>query len=216
MDSIAIPAADGSGSFAAHVARPRSTPAGAVVVIQEIFGVNHHIRAVCDRLAGEGYTAVAPALFDRQEKNFESGYTPDEIANARKYVANPDWGAMLKDTQAAIDELKKDGPVAIIGFCMGGTIAFLAARMAHRRAVRIGVHVVAACLVLAICFSRIYLGVHYPSDVAAGALLGAAWAAFCAAVLEAAAWAARRRRGRRGGRHGDADAAPPLAAHDAR
>ena len=62
-----------------------------------------------------------------RSKDFECGYTPDEIANARKFVANPDWGAMLKDTQAAIDELKKDGPVAIIGFCMGGTIAFLAA-----------------------------------------------------------------------------------------
>ena len=70
---------------------------------------------------------MAPALFDRQTKNFECGYTPDEIANARKFVANPDWGAMLRDTQAAIDELKKDGPVAIIGFCMGGTIAFLSA-----------------------------------------------------------------------------------------
>jgi len=111
----------------AYRADPKATPKGAVVVIQEIFGVNHHIRAVCDRLAAEGYAAVAPALFDRQQKDFESGYTPDEIANARKYVANPDWGAMLKDTQAAIDELKKDGPVAIIGFCMGGTIAFLAA-----------------------------------------------------------------------------------------
>jgi undecaprenyl-diphosphatase len=95
-----------------------------------------------------------------------------------------------------------------------GTIAFLAARLAHRRAVRIGVHGAAAVLVLAICFSRIYLGVHYPSDVVAGALLGAAWAAFCAAVLEAAAWAARRRGGRRpGGRSGDADAAPAMAAH---
>jgi carboxymethylenebutenolidase len=66
-------------------------------------------------------------LFDRQQPNFESGYSPDEIANARKFVANPDWGAMMRDTQAAIDDLKKEGPVAIIGFCMGGTIAFLAA-----------------------------------------------------------------------------------------
>jgi carboxymethylenebutenolidase len=98
-----------------------------VVVIQEIFGVNHHIRAVCDRLAAEGYAAVAPALFDRQVKDFQSGYTPDEIAEARKFVANPDWGAMLRDTQAAIDELKSTGPVGIVGFCMGGTVAFLAA-----------------------------------------------------------------------------------------
>ena len=82
---------------------------------------------MCDRLAGEGYAALAPAVFDRQQPNFECGYTPDEIANARKFVANPDWGAMLRDVQASIDELKKGGPVAIMGFCMGGTISFLSA-----------------------------------------------------------------------------------------
>jgi carboxymethylenebutenolidase len=111
----------------AYRANPKGASKGGVVVIQEIFGVNQHIRAVCARLAEEGYSAVAPALFDRTEKGFECGYTPDEIASARKFVAKPDWDAMLKDTQAAIDELKKDGPVAIIGFCMGGSIAFLAA-----------------------------------------------------------------------------------------
>jgi carboxymethylenebutenolidase len=111
----------------AYRADPKGPSKGGIVVIQEIFGVNHHIRAVCDRFAEEGYTAVAPALFDRTEKGFECGYTPDEIAGARKFVANPDWDAMLKDTQAAIDELKKEGPVAIVGFCMGGSIAFLAA-----------------------------------------------------------------------------------------
>jgi carboxymethylenebutenolidase len=111
----------------AYRADPKGQSKGGIVVIQEIFGVNHHIRAVCDRLAEEGYAAVAPALFDRTQKGFECGYTPDEIAGARKFVANPDWDAMLKDTQAAIDELKKDGPVAIIGFCMGGSVAFLAA-----------------------------------------------------------------------------------------
>src|SRR5258708_3538202 len=92
----------------AYRADPSGPAKGGIVVIQEIFGVNHHIRAVCDRLASEGYAAVAPALFDRQQKSFESGYTPDEIANARKFVANPDWGAMLRDTQAAIDDVKKD------------------------------------------------------------------------------------------------------------
>ena len=106
----------------AYRADPQGPAKGGIVVIQEIFGVNHHIRAVCDRLASEGYAAVAPALFDRMEPNFECGYTPDEIANARKFVANPDFGAMLRDTQAAIDELKKEGPVAILGFCLGGTI----------------------------------------------------------------------------------------------
>src|SRR6187397_2059913 len=98
----------------AYRAQPSGASKGGVVVIQEIFGVNHHIRTVCDRLAAEGYVAEAPALFDRQQPNFESGYSPDEIANARKFVANPDWGAMMRDTQAAIDDLKKEGPVAII------------------------------------------------------------------------------------------------------
>ncbi|MEA2905478.1 MAG: carboxymethylenebutenolidase [Alphaproteobacteria bacterium] len=111
----------------AYRADAKGPAKGGIVVIQEIFGVNHHIRAVCDRLAEEGYNAVAPALFDRTEKGFECGYTPDEIANARKFVAAPNWDAMLKDTQSAIDELKKEGPVAIIGFCMGGSVAFLAA-----------------------------------------------------------------------------------------
>jgi carboxymethylenebutenolidase len=116
-----------SFKLGAYRADPVGASKGGIVVIQEIFGVNHHIRAVCDKLAGEGYAALAPAVFDRQQPNFESGYTPDEIANARKFVANPDWGAMLKDVQASIDELKKDGPVAIMGFCMGGSISFLSA-----------------------------------------------------------------------------------------
>jgi carboxymethylenebutenolidase len=112
------------GAYRADPAGPRK---GAVVVIQEIFGVNHHIRSVCDRLASEGYVAIAPAIFDRVEPDFTSGYSPDEIAVARKFVASPDWPAMLLDTQAAIDAVKDEGPVGIIGFCLGGSIAYAAA-----------------------------------------------------------------------------------------
>ena len=111
----------------AYRADPKGAPKGAVVVIQEIFGVNHHIRSVCDRLATEGYVAIAPSIFDRIQPNFQSGYSPDEIAAARKFVANPDWPAMLRDTQAAIDAAAPSGPVGIIGFCLGGSIAFAAA-----------------------------------------------------------------------------------------
>jgi len=111
----------------AYRADPASQPRGALVVIQEIFGVNHHIRNVCDRLAAEGYVAVAPAIFDRVEPDFTSGYSPDEIAVARKFVANPDWPAFLRDTQAAIDAVKNVGPVGIIGFCLGGSVAYAAA-----------------------------------------------------------------------------------------
>ena len=108
-------------------ADPAGAPKAAVVVIQEIFGVNHHIRSVCDRLAGEGCVAIAPAIFDRIEPNFTSGYSPDEVAVARKFVADPDWAAMLRDTQAAIDAVRNDGPVGIIGFCLGGSVAYAAA-----------------------------------------------------------------------------------------
>ena len=111
----------------AYRADPSGAPKGAIVVIQEIFGVNHHIRSVCDRLAAEGYVAIAPAIFDRIEPNFTSGYSPDEVAVARKFVANPAWTAMLRDAQAAIDAVKNVGPVGIIGFCLGGSIAYAAA-----------------------------------------------------------------------------------------
>src|SRR6201987_4156749 len=92
-----------------------------------MFGVIHHIRSVCDRLAKEGYVAIAPSIFDRIEPNFTSGYSPDEIAIARKFVANPDFPAMLRDSRAAIDAVKDVGPVGIFGFCLGGSIAYAAA-----------------------------------------------------------------------------------------
>ena len=123
---IKLTASDGfqSGGYRAD---PAGAPKGASVVIQEIFGVNHHIRSVCDRLAGAGYVATAPSIFDRVEPHFQSGYSADEVAAARKFVANPDWPAMLLDTQAAIDAVKNVGPVGIIGFCLGGSIAYAAA-----------------------------------------------------------------------------------------
>jgi carboxymethylenebutenolidase len=123
---ITLTASDGF-KLGGYRADPAGAPKGAIVVIQEIFGVNHHIRSVCDRLAKEGYVAVAPSIFDRSEPNFQSGYSPDEIAIARKFVADPDWAAMLRDTQAAIDAVKDVGAVGIIGFCLGGSVAYVAA-----------------------------------------------------------------------------------------
>jgi carboxymethylenebutenolidase len=108
-------------------AEPATTPKAAVVVIQEIFGVNHHIRAVCDRIAANGYVAIAPSIFDRIEPNFQCGYSPEEVAVARKFVVNPDWAAMLRDTQAAIDAVANVGPVGIVGFCLGGSLVYAAA-----------------------------------------------------------------------------------------
>jgi carboxymethylenebutenolidase len=119
-------------------ADPAGAPKAAVVVIQEIFGVNHHIRAVCDRIAGNGYVAIAPAIFDRIEPNFQSGYSPEEVAVARKFVANPDWTAMLRDTQAAIDAVRNVGPVGIVGFCLGGSVAYAAVTKLSGLSVAIG------------------------------------------------------------------------------
>ena len=116
-----------SFKLGAYRADPAGPAKGGVVLIQEIFGVNHHIRAVCDRLADAGYVVIAPSIFDRIEPHFQSGYSADEVAVARKFVANPDWAAMLLDTQAAIDAVKNVGPVGIIGFCLGGSIAYAAA-----------------------------------------------------------------------------------------
>lgn len=110
----------------AYRADPKGACKGGMVVVQEIFGVNNHIRNVCDRLAEAGYAAVAPALFDRKVRNFETGYTPEDIAKARQYT-DIDWDAMLRDVEAAMDDLKAAGPIGVIGFCMGGSVSFLSA-----------------------------------------------------------------------------------------
>jgi carboxymethylenebutenolidase len=114
-------------ALGAYRADPNGQPKGGVVVIQEIFGVNHHIRTMCDRFAAIGYAAIAPAVFDRFSRDFESGYTPDEIAHARSLIGNINWDNMMKDIAAAMDNVKSAGPVGIVGYCMGGTAAFLAA-----------------------------------------------------------------------------------------
>jgi len=124
--TLKLTAADGF-QLGAYRADPTAAPKGALVVIQEIFGVNAHIRAMCDRFAARGYVAIAPAIFDRIEPNFQSGYSPEEVAVARKFVANPDFDAFLRDTQAAIDAAGSAGPVGVVGYCLGGSIAFLAA-----------------------------------------------------------------------------------------
>lgn len=124
--NIKLTASDGF-QLSAYRADPATPAKAAVVVIQEIFGVNSHIRNVCDRFAVQGYVAIAPAIFDRIEPGFQSGYSPDEVAVARKFVAGPDWEAFMRDTQAAVDAVKSFGPVGVIGFCLGGSVAYLAA-----------------------------------------------------------------------------------------
>lgn len=104
---------------------------GAVVVLQEIFGVNPHIQSVCARLAAVGYDAFAPALFDRLSPGFSSGYGKDEVAEALKMLARADWHAMVIDTLATATRARHaDGSVALMGFCLGASVAYMAAQSA--------------------------------------------------------------------------------------
>ena len=118
-----------AGEISAWLATPKGTPKGGIVVIQEIFGVNHHIKAVTDKFAADGYVALAPAFFDHVKKNVDLGYTPDTIAEGRKYVMELGFDKPVQDVQAAMDELKKRGAqkIGVTGFCWGGTICWLAA-----------------------------------------------------------------------------------------
>jgi carboxymethylenebutenolidase len=124
--TISLTAKDGF-KFDAYRADPDGKPRGAIVVIQEIFGVNHHIRSVADRYAALGYVAIAPQVFDRAEKNFEAGYDQKSMEAGRGMRGKISTEALLSDTQAAVDVGKQYGKVAVIGYCMGGSVAFLAA-----------------------------------------------------------------------------------------
>ena len=117
--------------FNAYKAAPDGKPKGAIVIGPEIFGVNKHIRAVADGYAADGYLAIAPALFDRVERNYETGYEPDDIAAGRAVIGKLDWANTMKDVAATIEHARPYGKIALVGYCWGGTIAWLAnARLA--------------------------------------------------------------------------------------
>ena len=126
--SVKLTAADGHVFGCWH--EPVSgKPRGAVVVLQEIFGVNAHIRSLCARLAADGYEAWAPALFDRFQPGFESGYGKDEVAEALKFLPRLDWPAMVADTRATVREAGEGGQrVAVLGFCLGASVAYMASQ----------------------------------------------------------------------------------------
>ena len=124
---ITLKAEDGH-SFGAYRAAPAGKPKAGIVVIQEIFGVNSHIKKVTDGFAAEGYVALAPAIFDRAERGFESGYAPEDIDRGRAIRGKIDIMDMIKDIRAAVASLKGEGlKVCVVGYCLGGTLAWLAA-----------------------------------------------------------------------------------------
>ncbi|MGJ7531479.1 dienelactone hydrolase family protein, partial [Variovorax sp. GB1P17] len=131
MAFIRITAADGHVFSCWNSAATAPRP-GAVVVLQEIFGVNHHIQAVCERLAALGYDAFAPALFDRISPDFASGYSNDEVAHALELLPRLDWKAMVRDTLATVQHAQHatGSPVSVMGFCLGASVGYIAAQTA--------------------------------------------------------------------------------------
>ena len=123
---IDLTASDGF-VLSAYRAAPEGKPRGALVVVQEIFGVNSHIRDVCDGYVADSYLTVAPALFDRYEKGVDLGYTEQEIARGRELRAQATTEVALRDVAAARDAVAGAGKVGVIGYCWGGLIAWMSA-----------------------------------------------------------------------------------------
>ena len=125
-DFIELTASDGH-KLSAWRATPRKKPRAAILVVQEIFGVNSHIRDVTDRFAAEGYLALAPAMFDRYERAFETGYGREDMARARALMERLNWDLALLDLEAARQNAAVAGKVGVVGYCWGGSVAWLSA-----------------------------------------------------------------------------------------
>lgn len=124
-ERITIEARDGH-RLGAWLATPEGEARGAVVVVQEIFGVTAHIRDVADRFATAGYLAIAPQLLDRAQRDLELPYDDAGQKRAREIVASIGFDNALRDVAAAEAHVRHAGTVAAVGFCWGGTVAFLA------------------------------------------------------------------------------------------
>lgn len=126
-----IPTLDGEDSFPAYVTRPSGTPRGAIIVIQEIFGVNPGIRKKADDWAAKGYLAVAPDVFWRQKPGVElDSDIPEQFQEGVGYMMKHDFDLGIRDIEAVVHWIRREQGVAkvgLVGFCMGGRIAYLAA-----------------------------------------------------------------------------------------
>jgi carboxymethylenebutenolidase len=126
-DTITLTAEDGH-KLGAYRAAPKGAPRGGLVVVQEIFGVNSHIKSVCDGFAADGYVALAPAIFDRVERDFAIGYKPEDIERGRGVRGKLSVEDAVKDVGAAVKALAAERlKVGVVGYCFGGTLAWLAA-----------------------------------------------------------------------------------------
>ena len=127
-EHVKLRASDGH-EFDAYVARPAGEPIAGLVVIQEAFGVNGHIRSVTDGWAKDGFLAVAPALFDRVERGVDLTYGAEDMQKGIALIRRGDTADRLKDVEAALDYARRESgkKAGIIGYCLGGSVAWLAA-----------------------------------------------------------------------------------------
>jgi carboxymethylenebutenolidase len=118
---------NGMQCIGAYRALPRGNPKGGIVVAQEIFGVNAHIRSVVDRFAGYGYVAIAPAFFDHLEAGVELGYDESGVAKGLALIAELGLDRAVEDIASAADTIRSAGKIGVVGYCWGGSAALLAA-----------------------------------------------------------------------------------------
>jgi carboxymethylenebutenolidase len=140
IESQWVKLTNGDLQIDAYLAQPQAAGTyPGIVVFQEVFGVNAHIRDVTERIAKEGYVAIAPALYQRQEPGFEVGYGDEDLAKGREYKVRTKADELLSDTQAAIAYLKAlsntSDRFGSIGFCFGGHVAYLTATLPELQAV---------------------------------------------------------------------------------
>jgi carboxymethylenebutenolidase len=124
--TLELTAADGH-RCSAYRADPPGKPRGGLVVVQEIFGVNSHIRGIADGFAADGYVAIAPALFDRVERGLDIGYSQPEIERGRALMQKMSMDNALFDVAAAMRAIASVGRIGIVGYCWGGTVAWVSA-----------------------------------------------------------------------------------------
>lgn len=131
MTMISIDTIDDSGSFDAYLAEPAGTPSAAIIVIQEIFGVNPGIRQKCDEWAKAGYLAIAPDLFWRIEPGIQlDADVPEQFEEALALIGKFNQDAAIRDIEATIRAARArvgGGKVGVVGYCLGGRLAFMTA-----------------------------------------------------------------------------------------
>jgi len=125
-ENIQLTVADGH-LLDAYVAAPGRTPRGALVVIQDAFGIGHYIRSVRDAHSADGYVTIAPALYDRKQRGAVFDHSPESHKAAARCRAALSWDHVLADVEASIGQVSSAGAVGILGFCVGGSVAWLAA-----------------------------------------------------------------------------------------